>query len=284
MTVFLAAIFGVGVLGFLGLIGLLVIVVRLMARNLRGGLEPGFGNGGIYAETFALWMFWFLLLGEVGRAVAGGSNLLVAGLMSLFSLTALMWPLARGVPWEQLRQDIGWTAGVNPAVEILLGPACYAMTLPLMFVGLLMTLMLLVIQGILSPPEPDSFTPVSLPSHPIVAAIRGGNWATRLQLLFVASVAAPIVEETMFRGVLYRHLRDATWGWGRLASIFVSVLLTSFIFAVIHPQGLVAVPALMGIAIGLNLTREWRQTLIPGMIAHGINNGILLTLLSVALG
>jgi membrane protease YdiL (CAAX protease family) len=284
LVVYVVGIVGVGLVGLLGLIGLVILGVRLLSGRLQGGLDPGTGNGGIYAETFAVWMFLFLALSVIREWVAKDAGFLGAGLVSLLSLGALAWPLLRGVSEAQLRHDIGWTTGRNLFSEVFLGPASYAMTLPFMLAGLILTMILLIVQSVLAGVPPDSFTPVSLPSHPIIEAIRAGNWQMRLQLLFVASVVAPVVEETMFRGVLYRHLREATWGWGSAFSVVCSIFVTSFIFAVIHPQGLVAVPALMGIATGLNLAREWRQTLIPGMIAHGINNGLLLVLLSLALG
>ena len=83
----------------------------------------------------------------------------------------------------------------------------------------------------------------------------------------------------MFRGVLYRHLRDATRRWGTVASILVGTLINSFVFAIIHPQGWVAVPALMSLAINFSLMREWRGTLIPAMILHAIQNGLVFGLL-----
>jgi membrane protease YdiL (CAAX protease family) len=55
-----------------------------------------------------------------------------------------------------------------------------------------------------------------------------------------------------------------------------STVLTAFIFALIHPQGWVAIPALMGLAIGFTLAREWRGTLIPCLVMHGVSNGIVL--------
>ena len=87
----------------------------------------------------------------------------------------------------------------------------------------------------------------------------------------------------MFRGVLYRQLRSSSNLLGVPLSIILSVLLTSFIFAAIHPQGWIAIPALMGIAIGMNLMREWRGTLLPSMIVHGISNGIVISMLIVFL-
>jgi membrane protease YdiL (CAAX protease family) len=53
----------------------------------------------------------------------------------------------------------------------------------------------------------------------------------------------------------------------------------SFLFAVIHPQGFLAVPPLMSLALAFTLMREWRGTLLPPMIAHGINNAVATLLL-----
>ncbi len=53
----------------------------------------------------------------------------------------------------------------------------------------------------------------------------------------------------------------------------------SFVFAVIHPQGFLAVPLLMSLALAFTLMREWRGTLLPAMIAHGINNAVATAML-----
>jgi membrane protease YdiL (CAAX protease family) len=118
----------------------------------------------------------------------------------------------------------------------------------------------------------------------VVEYVLRPDWWARLQVLLLASVIAPIVEETMFRGVLYRHLREASSRLGFVLSILVSAVLVSFVFAVIHPQGLEAVPLLMALAFAFCLMREWRGTLLPSMIAHGINNGLVLSLLIFAMG
>jgi hypothetical protein len=102
-------------------------------------------------------------------------------------------------------------------------------------------------------------------------------------LIVLATIAAPVVEETMFRGVLYRQLRSSSKNVTFAFSVSVSVLVTSFIFAAIHPQGLVVIPALMGIAIGMNLLREWRGTLLPSMIVHGVSNGLVTTMMLIFL-
>jgi membrane protease YdiL (CAAX protease family) len=138
----------------------------------------------------------------------------------------------------------------------------------------------------LQTPDPNAspFDPVSGPAHPIISEFANPNVWLFLQVFFVASVVAPIVEETMFRGVLYRHLREATGWTGTFLSVVFSGTVASFIFAVIHPQGIVAVPALMALAYGFTIAREWRGSLIAPMVAHGINNGVLMTFVMVALG
>jgi membrane protease YdiL (CAAX protease family) len=78
--------------------------------------------------------------------------------------------------------------------------------------------------------------------------------------------------------VLYRHMREATQQWAFLLSFVVSALVVSFVFAVIHPQGFVAVPALMSLALGFTILREWRGSLISCMIAHGMNNALVMSL------
>ena len=97
-------------------------------------------------------------------------------------------------------------------------------------------------------------------------------------IFVLGCVAAPIVEETMFRGVLYRHLRDSTGRAGLVVSILCSALGSSFLFAVIHPQGIAFAPILTGLAVGFCLAREWRGTLVPCIVAHALTNALALTL------
>ena len=89
--------------------------------------------------------------------------------------------------------------------------------------------------------------------------------------------------KAQFRGVLYRHLRDASARLGLVVSIVLSILINTFVFAAIHPQGLVAIPALMSLACGMALVREWRGTLIPAMVIHGVSNGLIMGTLMIVL-
>jgi len=150
------------------------------------------------------------------------------------------------------------------------------MTLPLLGVAIIiMAAILAACGGPLSAHPENNFGPIDQPSHPIVNIFATGDWWMWVQAGILAAVLAPVVEETMFRGVLYRHLRELSDRLGFTVSVLLSGLAVSFVFAVIHPQGLIALPGLMALALGFALLREWRGALIPCMVAHGINNGLL---------
>jgi membrane protease YdiL (CAAX protease family) len=281
------AILGAGVfmlgLGAAGLVLLVTLIVLYLLNRLHGGLAPASPNHGVYAETFALYMLLSLGLGVGGRyamkwLALKPDTLALSGLAELGSLAALAWPVLRGIPWHQVRQDIGWQKDRRPALEPLFGLGCYALALPMLLIGVVLYLTLAKLRDRLGW-GPDEFGPSNAPGHPIVFWVGQAGWWVWLEVLFVASVVAPIVEETMFRGVLYRHLRAASGGWRPALSVLFSAVVVSFLFAVIHPQGFLAVPALMALALAFTLMREWRGTLLPSMIAHGINNGVATLLL-----
>ncbi len=284
-----------------GLVGLILLLVQAHKGQVQSGLvvagtlrvpslATAYGvsspatahgvcllrGGGIYAETFALWLLVWLGLSWAALTLgAGEPDLLLVGVAFLLSLAALAWPVLRGIPWSQVRQDIGLTRGRNPDLEPLIGIGCYAMALPILAMGLLLTVVLLSL-GVGQPEDTGNpFAPSSTPRHPLVDYLVHGDTQGIFLAVILACVVAPLVEEIMFRGVLYRHLREASGRWGGMISVLFSGLVTSFVFAVIHPQGLAAVPALMALALGFTIAREWRGTLVPGMVAHALNNGIL---------
>lgn len=109
--------------------------------------------------------------------------------------------------------------------------------------------------------------------HPVVPVFLSSDSEFALTWLFVfAAVVAPIVEEIMFRGVLYGWLRDH---YGKIVSIVTS----AFLFAVVHPQGALGIVPLSLIGCGLAFLREWRGSIIPCMLAHSLVNTTVLTII-----
>lgn len=100
--------------------------------------------------------------------------------------------------------------------------------------------------------------------------IRSSRAAT-LAVAFVASVTAPLIEEIVFRGVLYSALRRLAGAAGAVACVVI-------IFAVIHvPQywpsfGVIATILILSLA--LTLIRARTGQLLPCFIVHLVFNSI----------
>lgn len=260
-----------------GSVGLVVLMVFLASGRTRATLAPAsdLRVGVVLGETFVLWFALFLGLTVAMQFVGGGlgtEGRLVLSLFAMFaSLAALAYPIMRGIPAAELRRAIGLHAGTGLLREAGWGALCYLTAVPLLAVGLAMF-------ALLSWISTQVFGEQAEPSHPAVEMLADSS-ALRIVLLYtLASVAAPIVEEIAFRGVFYGHLRAVFAPHRRLLSAFVAAAFSSFVFAVIHPQGVLFVPALGGLAIGFCLYREWRSSLVAPMVAHGINNAVTMTI------
>ena len=96
----------------------------------------------------------------------------------------------------------------------------------------------------------------------------------RFLLFVVVVMAAPIVEELMFRGVFYRALRER---WG----VWPSVAMSAAIFAIVHPNLPGGFLPLWSLGAVFALTYERRSTLLPCILMHSLHNA-LVTLLQFA--
>lgn len=265
-----------------GAVGAIIFLVLILRRKLPSRLATGSRFGGVYAETFAIWMLLFVLLG-VGSSFIQIKidRLLLSSIVSGSSLIALAWPLVRGVSASQMASDFGITQeGVRAWVEPFWGLLAYVCTIPLMIFGLLVAGLLFSLSGG-GGQEVDELSMPNTPSHPIAEMMTEGDAMAWLKIFFVAAIVAPIVEEIMFRGVLYRHLREWSRKWTIGASVLLSGAVSSFVFAIIHPQGLFGVPVLMSLALGFCLVREWRGSLIAPIVMHALNNGTVTTVILV---
>jgi membrane protease YdiL (CAAX protease family) len=86
----------------------------------------------------------------------------------------------------------------------------------------------------------------------------------RLAIGVIAVIGAPIVEETLFRGILYPTLKKRL-GFG------LAVFLTSALFAAVHYHALTALPLTI-LAIALTLVYEWRGNLASCILMHALFN------------
>ena len=266
--------------GFAGFILSIVFLVMLFSGKLKSNFANHDTDHNIYIETFAIWISLFFG-SSMALQLSGVEDptvlMLLQPVIFFGSLLSLGWPVLRGVSFAQVRQDIGWTFQ-NPFKEISAAFGAYLALLPFLLPGLIMIVIIMTVFAGTS--EPHEFARQSAPGHPIQEDIMSGNFVTICFVFLATCVAAPIVEETMFRGVLYRHLRDLTLSWQTWVSVAFSAVLNGLIFAAIHPQGMVAIPVLATLAIGFTLARQWRGSLLAPMTMHAIHN-FLITCVSV---
>jgi hypothetical protein len=92
---------------------------------------------------------------------------------------------------------------------------------------------------------------------------------TAIQVLLIV-IAAPIAEETCFRGMLFGGLREKLPRLG-------AALITGLIFGALHAlTGVTAVPPLIVFGFLLALLYERTGSIVPGILLHMLNNTIAL--------
>lgn len=284
----LAALGGFGCMVLLGgLIGLAWLGIagwRALSHPTALARAPRADDGDRYAWTFVVIFGVMTGMGLAIGVLLGGSSataepatetvemgvsgLLVQMAIMVIPLVGLVWACRGGRSWSQVRQDVGLTSGRGVVREVGYGVLTWCAAVPLAAVGFVIAFILSALTG----------QSVSDATHPIQEAIADGGLAVRVALLVLAAVFAPLVEEIVFRGVLYRHLRERLAGLGHFASFMVAALASSALFAAIHPQGIVFAPILAGLGVAFCIARELRGSLIAPMVAHGINNALIVGL------
>lgn len=254
---------GFALLGFLGFGLLILFLVQMRAKRI----QSHFGAPGLpfhlFFETFTLYLLFMVLSHEAGERLSGPSLYISVALEFAVPLIAL-YPLIQGAKFRELTADIGVGKGQGFGLEFILGPAGYAAALPVVAAAAAFTSLLVQVSGA---------NPYDA-MHPIVPIVEGGTASTLLlvTVLFVAVIAAPIMEELMFRGFFYRALRFR-YGPGP------AIVLSAALFAGIHPQGYLGFPLLFTIGTALAVLREWRGSLIAPILAHACTNGVTMALL-----
>lgn len=266
-----AIAFGGGMLVALGgiVVGAVLLVLAVVLVQ-RGRLRPRWQVGGHlpadgFLEAFALYLFAFTALGFVAKLLnAAGvlpANAAYAGTWAFLPAFAgiLAWLRPRVGTWADLRAAMGLHAGRGVVREAGAGVVGYLAGLPLIAALFLLTNWLATVEGL-------------KPEHPLGPLLQRMDGFALLNLVLLAVVFAPVIEELAFRGLLMTHLgRRLAW-WG-------AALATSLVFALLHPQGLAAVPTLAGVAIVLGAIRAWRGSLVGPVVAHACHNGALVTMM-----
>ncbi|MCW5936936.1 MAG: CPBP family intramembrane metalloprotease [Fimbriimonadaceae bacterium] len=109
------------------------------------------------------------------------------------------------------------------------------------------------------------------PSHPVTEILgRGGAFGT-IGLYLLVSLTAPLIEETMFRGMLFPAL-------GRFMKPVAAGLLTGLLFASVHPQGPILWASLAAVGCMACYLTYMTGSLVPALVMHSVHNAAIVTL------
>ena len=249
-----------------GIVLLFFALIRRQQGLLPFRLEPSPERSHLYFQAFAIYLWGMILFSTLALLLVGKDSPLnlISSACSIVLSAALgiAYPRFRGVGIAEWRSDLGLHRGRGFFREVAAGIAAYLALLPLLAIGLGLTLVLQKL-GTASGETPSPI------SHPLYGLMPDASPGKLALLFLVAAVVGPFIEEMMFRGALYGALRS-------FAGRGLSLLLMSFIFAALHPQGVFAIPGLMAIAMSFGMMREWRSSLVAGAVMHGLHNGALL--------
>jgi membrane protease YdiL (CAAX protease family) len=275
----LVAIVGMIVAGLIAIMGGLGCFIAMIVLIATGRIRRRFvapAPGGSFGwEILGAFVAAFLGLRLVGMAIGAGfvkagsapPEWLGPAAIALQWVVALavFFPLLRGVRFSEFRRLLGWTAPRGVFREIGAGIFGYFAGIPLIIGAAIVSLALNAAYQWLTGKEPAP------PENPIIEIVARGN-AVLLALLFsLAVIWAPIVEETVFRGGLYRALRT------RLPMV-LAALVSALVFGLMHGYPVLLLGPVITIGFIFALIREWRGSLIGPMCAHALNNATVLTL------
>jgi hypothetical protein len=137
-------------------------------------------------------------------------------------------------------------------------------------------ILLLVANAVVSLALVAVFGEIQNPQEEMIAP--GGRLSreTFLWLFPGIAIIGPIVEEILFRGVLYPYLRARM-------RIFVAVVLAAALFSVVHVIPILLLPLFVA-GVALTLVTERYDSIIPAIVLHGLFNGLQITALYAATG
>jgi membrane protease YdiL (CAAX protease family) len=279
LMLFLALVGLVLVLGPLaGLVLLIFGIISFSTGRMKMRMRVPLPGGSIYLETYALFVFGFCIM-AVSTFLISNSAYPELAAFSLIAqwllLLTVFWGLIRGANLREWRLASGWHTGEGVFKEIGCGIIAYLASIPIYIIGVIITAILLVTKEMLAtranggvPPEPEPLV------NPVFEMIASGDIFIILFLFVLATTWAPIVEESIFRGTLYRHLR------GRLHWVPTAIL-TGILFAFMHDYGPLMVAPLIALGFMFAFMREWRGSIIAPMVAHFIHNFTLMSFMII---
>jgi membrane protease YdiL (CAAX protease family) len=248
--------------GFMGLAGVGVLLWYLISRPpLPARPAP---DESPFAYDPLLWALAIFLLVMLNRP-ALNQVLLDLGLSgaNAIYLLAVLLPLMYLASLRGQADALGRIEWFRKGFWRQLGAALmgYAAYVPFLAALLMITLLI-------APALPAEQT------NPIGERVMEAQDALSWLVLFAqAVVLAPIIEEFVFRGVLFKVF------WQRTGRVWLSAFVSGYLFAVIHPQFLGGILPLTVLGAILALVYAHTRSLLPCIVIHALNNGLITLLL-----
>ncbi|MEO0513020.1 MAG: type II CAAX endopeptidase family protein [Planctomycetota bacterium] len=257
-----------------GVVLLIVGLVQALSRSprLRPRFVPPSPGGSVYIEAAALFVWGFIAIQVLPAVLAftplSGEWKTTAGLGAQWLLLPLAaWPVVRGVPLGVWRAQVGLVAPRGIVREVGAGIVGYLAAFPIWFcVTVVCAVLTVLLQTLMSGGSPEP------PENPVVDLFGGVNGLGLFLLVSLIVVWAPLAEETVFRGCLYRHLRS------RL--VFpIAAGVSAAAFALMHGYPPLMLIPVMTLGLIFAMVREWRGSIVGAIAGHMLHNGVIAALL-----
>lgn len=275
LLILLVGFGGLVVIALLGGFVLLVVgIVLLAAGKFRMRFVPPGVGGSVYLETFAVFVAAFLFTQLMSMLLEGKAPAsVIFGIQWLVALS-IFWPMVRGVSFERWKSDMGFTAPEGLMKEIGLGIVTYLACVPLYFAAALLSFLLLIIRTLLTSSMSGEDAPaVEAPiSNPIIDILEKTDTLTLVVLGSLMCIWAPLVEEAIMRGALFRHFRS------RFIFVF-SALFSAVLFGVLHQYDVLMLIPIITLGAAFAFLREWRGNIVGCMTAHAMHNCTIFVLI-----
>ena len=270
------------------LIGGITVLVQLftMPRKIGRSEDEGDGPEAVpwdLKTVYVVLVFWLatqILVGGLAQSLVKSLGLLTSGALTAALATALIYIVSNGpgilyiylialkprgitlFDGLRLHKKVG---SVGPVRLVLCGMATWCVAIPAVMLAYLLAAKVLGAQG---------------SSNPIIAlvleAARSSNYAATILFYLTLGVLAPLCEESLFRGFLYRSLR-------KRLGVGTALIVSAALFSVVHMDVGALVP-LMVLGWLFGFVFERTRSLLPAMVAHGMWNSGTFTLVILIFG
>lgn len=225
-------------------------------KRLRGGdLAITLGIG--IPAGFLLAIAVGVTLAALGVDLAGGAGVALSAVVYL-PIGACAWYFC-GVRRGGGLRALGLTKTSAGAVGLML-PLALGLTW---------------IEGIVTLPFAQLIDEDHNPQFDLLAPGESMPPARLVWLVVAAVVVAPVVEEIVFRGLVYRFLRQRT-------GVASSAIVSGALFSAVHGY-LVVLPALFIFGVALALVTERYASIVPAIVLHATKNALALGALFLTL-